>query len=181
MKKTMLIILLTVPLIVMSISCDKESQSENQQIRLPSGAIAPNFTIKDLTGKNISLADYKGNVILLEFWAAWCPPCRQAIPHLQKLHEELEPKGLKIISVCTQSSREQIDGLLAKHPNYKVTILHNQADQQHAVGYAKYLIDGYPSFFVIGKDGKIVESFKGFDEQNNLEKLKETFVKLGVK
>ncbi|MBS1234910.1 MAG: thiol:disulfide interchange protein, partial [Nitrospirae bacterium] len=65
---------------------------------------APDFTIKDLAGKNISLSAFKGKVVLLNFWATWCPPCRAEMPALNKLYREKKNRGLEIIAVSTDRS-----------------------------------------------------------------------------
>jgi peroxiredoxin len=75
---------------------------------------------------------------------------------------------------------EDLKGFLKDHPEYKMPVLFDPGQQNKAVGFDKYLIDGFPSFFVIGKDGKIVDSFKGFDQQHNPKTLRDTLAKLGI-
>jgi peroxiredoxin len=161
-------------------TCSAADANQPAQIRLPNGSDAPDFTLETVDGNKVSLADLKGNVILLEFWAAWCPPCKAAMPHVQKLHDELAPKGLRIVCVCTESKMVDLKALLEQHPQYTMPILFDPAPKAEAVGYARYLIDGYPSFFVIDKSGKIVHSFKGFDEKNNPKTLRAIFAKLSI-
>lgn len=63
------------------------------------GTRAPDFSARTLDGQPISLSEYQGEVILLNIWATWCPPCREEMPSMQRLHEELGPEGLKIVAV----------------------------------------------------------------------------------
>jgi len=70
-------------------------------------AYAPDFTMEDLNGDSISLSDFKGQLILLDFWASWCKPCRLANPKLVKLYEEFNDKGLEIISISLDGSTQQ--------------------------------------------------------------------------
>src|SRR5574337_170942 len=64
-----------------------------------SDSTAPDFTLQDMVGKSVKLSDYKGKVVLLEFWATWCPPCRASVPGLEKLHEAYKDKGLAVLAV----------------------------------------------------------------------------------
>lgn len=68
------------------------------------GAVATNFTAKDLKGKNISLADFKGKYVLLDFWASWCVPCRKSMPHMKELYARYKGKGLEVIAVADDDS-----------------------------------------------------------------------------
>jgi cytochrome c biogenesis protein CcmG/thiol:disulfide interchange protein DsbE len=63
------------------------------------GSEAPNFTAVDLDGNPVRFADLEGEVVLLNIWATWCPPCREEMPSMQRLHERLGPEGLKIVAV----------------------------------------------------------------------------------
>jgi len=185
MKSTKIVCALTAALLVgVSLGWALEPNEPNipapQPVRLENGKTAPDFTLKDLSGKKVSLADFKDQVILLEFWAAWCPPCKEAMPNVQKLHDDLSGKGLKVLCVCTHSKLKELKGFLQDHPEYKMPVLFDPGQQNKAVGFEKYLIDGFPSFFVIGKDGKIIDSFKGFDEKNNPGTIRATLAKLGI-
>jgi peroxiredoxin len=135
-------------------------------VRLPNGATAPNFTLATLDGRSISLADYAGKPVLLDFWAAWCPPCKASLPLVDKLHEEFAGKDIGILCVCTSTKRPELEAFMKEHPDYKLTVLFDPAEKPDSIGSGKYLIDGFPSFFVIGRDGKIVRSFKGLNDEH---------------
>ncbi len=64
-----------------------------------SDAMASDFSLQDMSGKTVKLSDFKGKVVLLEFWAAWCPPCRASVPGLEKLHKAYKDKGLVLLAV----------------------------------------------------------------------------------
>jgi thiol-disulfide isomerase/thioredoxin len=62
-------------------------------------SVASDFSLQDMSGKTVRLSDYKGKVVLLEFWATWCPPCRASVPGLEKLHKAYKDKGLVLLAV----------------------------------------------------------------------------------
>src|SRR5205823_2100118 len=61
---------------------------------------APGFTLKDLNGQSVNLDDYKGKVVLLDFWATWCAPCVASMPELQRLHARYAPRGFAVIGIA---------------------------------------------------------------------------------
>ena len=69
------------------------------------GEVAPNFTLRDINNQNVSLADQKGKVVLLNFWATWCQPCRAEHSKLELMYKELKPKGLEILAVSADDAR----------------------------------------------------------------------------
>lgn len=69
------------------------------------GDAASDFTLRDVTGKTVSLSDYKGKVIILSFWATWCQPCKEEMPHLDKMYKELGDEGLQVLSVSFDDAR----------------------------------------------------------------------------
>src|ERR1051326_1681723 len=70
------------------------------RVALKAGTQAPDFNVKDLSGKNVTLADYKGKVVLINFWATWCEPCRQEIPWLIEMQDKYGPKGFTVLGLA---------------------------------------------------------------------------------
>lgn len=140
---------------------------------LPLGTAAPDFTIGEFR-----LSSLRGKVVLLDFWAAWCPPCKQTLPKAQKLKDELGSRGLEVVAVCTTTSVEQLQNYLNQNPPYTLTILNDETEPEDAVGYRLYNIDGYPSFFLIDRQGTVVQFFKGFNDRNDEQTLREAIEKL---
>ncbi len=109
------------------------------------GKEAPEFTVKDLSGKNVSLSSFKGKPILLNFWATWCPYCRKERPYLNSLYHEYKDRGLVIITVSTDKSAKMVRRYVKKVP-MDMVVLHdtnNKAAETYNIGSLpiSFLID----------------------------------------
>jgi len=125
--------------------------------RLGKGVPAPNFTFPNLGGKMVSLADYKGKVVLLNIWATWCPPCVEEMPSMEKLHQELKDEGFEILAVSID-----VSGAKAVLPFIKKHKLSFPAltDNKGAIK-SLYQTTGVPESFIVDKDGIIAEKIIG--------------------
>ncbi len=118
------------------------------------GDLAPSFTLNDVNGKPISLADLKGKVVLIDFWASWCEPCRAESPNLKTQYELYKNKGFEILSISVDTDRKSWlkaiadDGL----PWLQASDLKGFNSETVKL----YGIGGVPSFFLIDRDGKII-------------------------
>ncbi len=117
---------------------------------------APGFTLRSLDGKEHSLFDFKGKVLILNFWASWCPPCRKEIPELQKLQGLYRGKKVAVVAVSTDRKLADVRAFLAKHP-LTITVLH---DSELKV-WRKYKVFSLPTSFLIDRKGTIVKKFLG--------------------
>lgn len=117
------------------------------------GKPAPAFTLEALNGKNVSLADFKGDVVLLDFWGTFCPPCVQALPELQALHAKYAKNGFAVIGVTVDDRLPLVEKATQ---NAKVTYPIVQATP--AV-WSAYKVNALPSLVLVGRDGKIVKRF----------------------
>ncbi|MCI0469684.1 MAG: TlpA family protein disulfide reductase [Nitrospirae bacterium] len=124
------------------------------------GQKAPDFTLTDLSGKPVSLSSFKGMPILLNFWAAWCPPCKAELPAISKLNQVMKDKGLVIIAVSTdREAADVIDFLKSVDVSFTVLI-----DYNITVSRNIYKVFMVPITFLIDKRGIIIERY--FGEQN---------------
>jgi peroxiredoxin len=114
-----------------------------------SGA-APPLELKDSGGKIHRLADYRGKVVLVNFWATWCEPCRDEMPSMQKLRERLAGKPFAILAVNHGESAAQVDAFLKKLP-LEFTVLLDPFNEVTRVWKPGIL----PASFLIGRDGRI--------------------------
>lgn len=126
--------------------------------------LLPEFSLYDLEGKLIKIADYKGKVILLNFWATWCPNCRQEAPSLEKLYDQFKTKDLMIFRINAKESKETIHKYLEKNPS-KITIL---LDEKNKVGNLMG-VWAHPTSFLVDHQGKIRYRAMGVVDWSSLE------------
>jgi len=124
---------------------------EKMQIDAPKARLpAPSFQINDLTGKPVRLGDYDGRVILLNFWATWCIPCREEMPALQQLWEKFRDHGFTIIAISADSDTAAVEKFVAKTSlTYPVLM-----DMDNSVQSA-YEVMAIPMTYLISHDGKL--------------------------
>lgn len=112
--------------------------------------LLPQFSLYDLEGNLINIEDYKGKIILLNFWATWCPNCRQEAPFLEKLYDQFKTKDFLIFRINAKESKETIHKYLEKHPS-KIAIL---LDEKNKVGNLM-AVWAHPTSFLIDAQGRI--------------------------
>lgn len=135
---------------------------------LSSGAAAltvgdppPAIGLPDLDGREVDLAELRGKVVLVDFWASWCGPCREEMPVLQALHEKHVGEGLVIIGVNIDSSAKKMNGFLKRNP-VSFRIVH---DPKTRVAQ-RYEPPTMPSSYFIGRDGKLRHIHEGFEKKD---------------
>ncbi len=122
------------------------------------GSTAPAFTASDLkSGQTVSLADYKGQVVLLNVWATWCEPCKIEMPSMEQLEKEMGPQGLKIVAVSIDEGGADVVRQFARDYGLTFRILHDQSGRIQRI----YQTTGVPESFVINRQGKIVKKVIG--------------------
>jgi len=119
------------------------------------GKPAPTFKLTTLDGKDVSLESLKGHVVILDFWATWCGPCRTSLPGLNKIYEELKDKGLHVYAVDLQEDKSDVqDAVKEMKLTLPVVIDAGEVAQ-------KYGVSPIPQTVIIGKDGKVLKAFVG--------------------
>jgi len=128
---------------------------------LPAGTRAPAFITTTLQGKALSLASLRGKVVLLDYWATWCGPCRMATPTLESLHKKFGSRGLRVVGI----SVDQPDSVAQVRPFVKafgVTYLVSASPIANAWAARAYHVDGIPAQYLIDKKGIVRWSQSGF-------------------
>lgn len=127
---------------------------------LPVGSEAPDWEMKDTDGKTVSLKSLRGKIVVLDFWATWCGPCKMAMPSLQKLHERFKGQPVAVFGVnCMERSKTADPKGYIKQQGFT----YGQLFEGNAAA-AAYKVSGIPCFYVIGPDGKILEAHAGFSQ-----------------
>jgi len=131
---------------------------------LAAGVQAPDFTANDKGGKPVKLSDYKGKVVVLDFWATWCGPCQMSLPHTNEVAKQFAGKNVVVLAVCVSDTQAAFDGWLPKHPEYaSITFAIDPSKRGDPKASGRlYHVSGIPTQFVIGKDGKVLKSFVGY-------------------
>ena len=140
-------------------------QLENVQI----GKVAPEFSLPDTAGVSVSLSDFRGKYVLLDFWASWCPPCRAEMPNLVKAYKDYKDKGFDIVGISLDSKADAwAKGV--KDLNITWTQLSDLKGWQNS-GAALYGVNSIPHTVLVDKDGTIIA--KNLHGQELEDKIKE--------
>ncbi len=126
------------------------------------GKTAADFTLKALEGSPLRLSDLRGKIVVIDFWATWCPPCREELPVLEELHKELGERGVVVLGI-TDEDAGTIKSFLKKHP-CSFTMLMDSKDEAHKL----YATRAIPTVLVINRAGVIVAHFVGTQSKDEL-------------
>ena len=130
---------------------------------------AYDFELQDMDEENKKLSDYKGKVVLLNFWATWCPPCIREMPSMERLHQQVDAKEFKVIAINQMEDIDQVfafTGQLEIDPTFEILF-----DQDSKVSQ-RYRVRGLPTTYLIDKKGKIRYRAVGGREFNHPEVVK---------
>ena len=128
---------------------------------LSTGAPPPAIDLPDRTGKKVDLEELRGSVVVVDFWASWCGPCRQEMPVLEELHKEYAKQGLVIVGVNIDNNPKKMNSFLKGTP-VSFRIVH---DPKLEVA-SKYEPETMPSSYFIGRDGKLRYVHEGFRKKD---------------
>ncbi|MGC1483680.1 MAG: TlpA disulfide reductase family protein [Candidatus Acidiferrum sp.] len=186
MKKILLVIGTVVALIIGTYFADKATRI---QVKTPNSVVkadnpttglsAPELTLKDLDGKDVSLSEFKGKVVLVNFWATWCDPCRTEIPWLIELQQKYGPKGFVVLGIALDDegksvvapfvAKERFDVEGQKLPmSYEILIGNDDAADKFGGLF------GYPTSILISRDGKQIKRITGMIDYDEMSKAIES-------
>jgi peroxiredoxin len=153
---------------------------------LKAGTPAPDFASVDLNGRTVRLSDWKGKVVVLDFWATWCGPCQLSLPHTQEVARQFKDQGVVVLAVCTSDTRAKFESWMnAKQANYPDVAFTCDPNDRGSAAYDDraskklYGVTGIPTQFIIGRDSKIVTVLVGYDTDDV--RLEAALARAGVK
>ncbi len=153
--KTLFALILIAGIALMPLSASSQSKQK-----------APNFSLKTASGKTIELSKLKGKVVVVNFWATWCPPCRAEIPGFVDLYKKYKNKGVEIVGISLdQNGWDAVNPFLQKNNiNYPIVVGNEELSNSYGS------IEAIPTTFIIDKKGYIAEHHVGYFEKEKLEK-----------
>lgn len=162
-KKMKKFVLLFLPIVLVFFLCAKAEKGVETENNFPA---APEFSLTDLVGNEISLSDYEGKVIFLNFWATWCSPCRAEIPGFVELYEKYENKGMQIIGISLDMAgvNKVLNFVKEYKINYPVAMATRKMYSDYEPGRA------IPVTIIIDQKGKIRHKHIGYMDKGTLER-----------
>jgi peroxiredoxin len=124
--------------------------------QMKAGQTKADFTLLDSEGRTVKLADYRGKVVMLEFWATWCPSCKDSIPELIELNERYADQGFVLLSISLDKLDSDVHAFLAERPLPYPVLMGGKTDIDDQYGVSRI-----PVSFLIGRDGTVVTKHLG--------------------
>ena len=143
---------------------------------LPVGQKAPDFTAFTPNEEKTTLADYKGKVVILDFWASWCGPCQRSMPGLEKIYQQIKDKNVVVLSMNTWDQKPDYKAWMEKNSGtkYHFNFVRDPAEGDHdairknSIAKTLYKVKGIPTMYVIDKDGNIAGGLVGSGNEKGL-------------
>lgn len=127
--------------------------------------LAPDFREVDLSGKTHTLQDYKGKILVLYFWATWCPYCRQDVSSMIEVHQKFNPRGVEFLSVSMDQDESKLRKFVAKH-NLPYPVSFRGVGWGHPLAEL-YGLSGIPTYVIVDQEGKVIDSDVGAEALGN--------------
>lgn len=133
---------------------EQRRESLKIQASMAEGKAFPDFKEKDLAGKPLSVSQFKGKVVLVDFWATWCGPCVGEMPNVIKAYDKYHKDGFEVIGISLDSDRERLDAFLEEHKMIWPQFFDGNGWKNKLA--QRYGVNSIPATFLIGTDGKII-------------------------
>jgi len=140
------------------LGCDKsESPEASARAKVSMGETAPDFTLKTMQGEEVTLSELRGKVVLVNFWATWCPPCRQEMPSMEKLYQHLKGQYFEMLAINVEENGPEAVAAFLEDKSHSFPILFDPQAQVQRL----YNVSRYPETFVVDRNGIVVEHVRG--------------------
>lgn len=127
---------------------------------------APEFTLLDINGNKVNLSDFKGKVVILDFWATWCPPCIAEIPHFIELYDEYKNRGLEVIGISMDRNGQRVVPPFAEEKGINYILLLGDDEVTDLYGG----IISIPTTFILDREGGIRKRYMGYRDKEVFER-----------
>lgn len=134
----------------------KESKDEIEDIKIKQGEPAPDFTLETLSGKEVSLSDYKGKIVMINFWATWCKYCDKEMPDMQKLYNKNKDDDFVVLAINVGESKKTAEKYINEEGYNFPVLLDNEGEIANT-----YLVSGLPTSYYIDKEGNLIGGVPG--------------------
>lgn len=142
----------------MMLACDKgDSPDASARPGVKVGEAAPDFTLKNMQGENVTLSDLRGKVVLVNFWASWCPPCRQEMPSMEELYQHLQDREFEMLAINVEENGPDAVAKFLEDKSHSFPILFDPQTQAQR----RYNVSRFPETFVVDRNGIVVEHVVG--------------------
>jgi len=141
------------------IAQDKKDSHKQATKLLGVGETAPNWELSDAEGKLHSLSEYRGKVVVMDFWATWCGPCKEIMPRMQKLYDKYQNNKVVVFGVNSWEKNDPVALMKKRHFGYGLLLKGEDIAE-------KYKVSILPAVYIIGADGKVIYSHEGVDDKN---------------
>ena len=180
MKKSVLVIIAVVAVIAATYLADRATRQPRKTILSAANANsaakpAPDVTLKDLEGKDLSLSQYKGKVVLVNFWATWCEPCQVEIPWLIEMQQKYSAKGFTVLGIAMDEEGASVVTPWVKNERFDVNGSKSQMNYPIVVGNDAAAdkfggLLGYPTSILVSRDGKVIKRITGLISYEEMSK-----------
>ena len=138
----------------LGVPAQKSENSKEKTGLLEVGANAPDWELNDADGQLQTLAQYRGKIVVLDFWATWCGPCAEVMPQMQKLYEKYKDKGVAVFGVSSWEKNDPVAVMKEKHYTYGLLLRGEDITERYGVGTL-------PAVYIIGADGRVIYRHEG--------------------
>jgi peroxiredoxin len=151
-----------------------------EKVLLATGTPAPDFEAEAWGGGSVHLADFRGKMVILDFWATWCGPCQKSMPHVEKVYQSVKDKDVVVLGLCVSDEKPAYEKWMQeKKSTYHFKFAFDPgARSGKSISGDKFGVNGIPTTYVIDKDGKVAAAIVGYDDNDT--RLEEALTKIGI-
>jgi peroxiredoxin len=140
------------------------ARAQGEPKLLSRGVQAPDFSVDADGGGTLSLSSQRGKVVVLDFWATWCPPCQRSMPHLESVAKAVASQNVAILGICVWDQRSAYDSWMQKHrDSFTFKFGYDPAGRTAANLAARFNVSGIPTTYIIDAQGRVADTIVGYE------------------